>query len=139
MSEIKLTLDEQIEQLKLKIETLKQTDKPLVFKPITSCKITWLKIDYNINTLNKEELYSLLGMLVSIQREVQDDFTFSGYFGSDWISDIKSKIQEIDSKEKRAKIKQLEISLDALVSEDKRKQNQLSSIAETLAQLTIKN
>jgi hypothetical protein len=123
--------DDVIDTLKAKITKLKEENKREVFKPITSCKFTLLNQEYNILTLSLIDLYAIRSTLVDIPVELQ----LAGYNIVNWINDIDNKIKDITYTEKAKQIKSLETTLDNLVSEERKKANQLSDIAATLANM----
>lgn len=91
----------------------------------------------NIQTLTKEQLISLLVKLNSyavsaIELELLDQYVISGYNIADWIGDLKSKLEFINSKDEEQKLKMMESKLDKLLSDDKKVELELNEIANML-------
>jgi hypothetical protein len=56
-----------------------------------------------------------------------------GYLISDWIDDFKKRIATIQLKEKKEKLKSLEVRLHAIISPEKKRQMELDAIMKDLA------
>lgn len=89
----------------------------------------WIK---NLNTLSEDELKSLLVYLSLFSKESELlciwDIKVNGYVISDYISDIKSKLTELTTKQKMKQLKEMEDKLEKLLSEDKRKELEINEL-----------
>lgn len=118
--------DEKIIKLKEQIETKrKQLDKVTRFTPITNCSIEVDAVRQNLQVLTKEQLTMLMIRLNSYkmsaeQLEVLDECNISGYNVSDWITDIKSKLEIVSYKAEENKLKVMETKLHELLSNEKK-------------------
>ncbi|PYE51464.1 hypothetical protein HUB98_05595 [Paenibacillus barcinonensis] len=130
--------DSKILELKKQIEEKKKSvSKSKKFTPVTNCSIELDGVRINIQTLTKEQLISLLVKLNSyaasaIELELLDQYIISGYNIADWIGDLKSKLDFINSKDEEQKLKLMESKLDKLLSDDKKVELELNEIAEML-------
>lgn len=61
-----------------------------------------------------------------------DKFEISGYDLNDWITDVKARLEVIATKIEENNLKAMEAKLDKLLSEDKKTELELDSIAELL-------
>ena len=61
-----------------------------------------------------------------------NNLEISGYYASEWIVDIKSKIEIITYKEKEKELKVLEAKLDKMLSDEKKTELELDEIAALL-------
>ena len=61
-----------------------------------------------------------------------DKFEISGYDLNDWITDVKARLEVIATKREENNLKAMETKLDKLLSEDKKTELELDSIAELL-------
>jgi superfamily I DNA/RNA helicase len=90
----------------------------------------------NLNTLNEEELKSLLVYLSLFKKESDElqlwELQLHWFNLSDYISDIKSKLDEIKYKYKIKQLKEMEDKLEKLLSDDKRKELELDSLNDLL-------
>lgn len=89
----------------------------------------WIK---NLNTLSEDELKSLLVYLSLFSKEAELlsiwDIKVNWYVISDYISDIKSKLTELTTKQKMKQLKEMEDKLEKLLSEDKRKELEINEL-----------
>ncbi|WP_340032648.1 hypothetical protein NSQ20_12360 [Paenibacillus sp. FSL K6-1122] len=130
--------DSKILELKKQIEEKKKSvGKSKKFTPVTNCSIELDGVRINIQTLTKEQLIFLLVKLNSyaasaIELELLDQYVISGYNIADWIGDLKSKLEFINSKDEEQKLRLMESKLDKLLSDDKKVELELNEIAEML-------
>lgn len=130
--------DQKILELKKQIEEKqKKVKKSQKFSPITNCSIELDGIRHNINVLSKEQITLLLIKLNTYamsarELELTDQCIISGYNVADWIGDLKSKFEFMSRKEEETKLKAMEVSLDKLLSNDKRVELEIDGIAELL-------
>lgn len=126
--------DKRILELKSQIEKKKETlDLSLKFLPITNCSIELDETRYNIQTLGKDTLVSIMIRLNSYLLSAKDlglecEFNISGYSLEDWITDIKSRLVIINNKEEERKLKIMEDKLSKLLSEDKKVELEIDEI-----------
>ena len=130
--------DDRILELKKQVENKKKeiAKKNVKFVPETNLVIEINGIKTNINVLNEKDLKSLLVILNMYRMSAIDlkmnDFEISGYKVDQWMNDVKSKINMKTLKNEEAELKRLEEKLDKLLSEDKKTELELDSIATLL-------
>lgn len=130
--------DDRILELKKQVENKKKeiAKKNVKFVPETNLVIEINGIKTNINVLNKKDLESLLVILnmyrMSAVNLEMKDFEISGYKVDQWMNDVKAKINMKTLKNEEAELKRLEEKLDKLLSEDKKTELELDSIAALL-------
>ncbi len=130
--------DDRILELKKQVENKKKeiAKKNVKFVPETNLVIEINGIKTNINVLNKKDLESLLVILNMYRMSAVDlemkDFEISGYKVDQWMNDVKAKINMKTLKNEEAELKRLEEKLDKLLSEDKKTELELDSIAALL-------
>lgn len=130
--------DEKILSLKKLIEERKkELGEKRKFAPITSCSIELDGQRYNLNTLARGGLNLILVKLRSYEMAAEDldlpDMIYiSGFTTRDWIADIQAKLEILSRKAKEAQLKELEDKLNTMLSEDKRTELELDSIAALL-------
>jgi hypothetical protein len=76
-------------------------------------------------TLKNDDASTILG--------IKSDQSHDGYLISDWIDDFKKRIATIQLKEKKEKLKSLEVRLHAIISPEKKRQMELDAIMKDLA------
>lgn len=128
-----LKLKEQIKSKKEKLNKIKK------FSPITNCILDLDGQKYNIQVLNRQQVISLLIKLncyksSAEELELLDDYEINGYKLNDWIEDLKSKLDILSVREEESKLKQMELKLDRLLSEDKKVELELSEIESMLSE-----
>lgn len=142
----KKTKDDLIQELLLKVEEKKkQIDKIKnpVFKTNLSLSSEMFGVvsRINLNVVSEETLFSLLTYLdmMIANREVLNGkygvhFTkdWYGYKLEDWRDDIVLKIRQKQSQTQVSELKSIEAKLNALVSEDKKKDIELENIKNLL-------
>ena len=130
------TNDLKIMELKKQIEDKKiKLGKSQKFAPITNCSIELDGIRVNIQVLNKEQLTYLLVKLNSYAKsakELEIDFVISGYHITEWITDIKSKLDFVSRKEEENKLKVMESKLHQLLSNEKKVELEIDEIMKNL-------
>lgn len=124
------------EQIKIKKEKLNKIKK---FSPTTNCILDLDGEKCNIQVLNRQQVINLLVKLncyrISAEElELLNDYEISGYKLNDWIGDLKSKLDLISMREEEFKLKQMELKLDKLLSEDKKVELELSEIESMLGE-----
>lgn len=130
--------DEKIIKLKAQIEDKrKQLDKITKFTPITNCSVEIDGTRLNIQVLSREQLIMLMIKLNSYkmsaeQLEMLGDCNISGYNVSDWISDIKSKLEIVSYKTEENKLKAMESKLHELLSNEKKTELAIDEIEKML-------
>lgn len=130
--------DDMILVLKKQIEDKKALlNKAKKFSPITNCSINVDGVQININTLQREGLIGLLVKLHSLQSsaielELLDEYNISGYNISEWIEDLKNKLEVLSVKQEEAKLKQMESKLSQLLSNEKKVELELEEIMKEL-------
>lgn len=129
--------DERIMQLKQQIETKRkelanQTDR---FTPVTNCLLVIDKVAYNLHVESSELLLIKVNMIAMSAKDLGLDISkviISGYSLADWLDDIKNYMKVQSYKDEKRKLNQLEKQLDALLSDDKRTELEIDSIAALL-------
>ena len=119
--------DNRILELKKKIEqeraTLKESNSR--FQPITSCILEFAGQKYNLNAMSANDLLLLLGTLSVMEQvttKVAEEMQFikpatvNGYLLTEWIIDIRKKLDQVLYREKKAKLDQLEKQLTDLLT-----------------------
>lgn len=131
--------DEKVLQLKQQIEEKKKAlSKIKKFTATTNCSINFEGSQININTLQKEGLVQLYVKLNALQQSATDlglldDFNISGYNISEWVEDVKNKLEALTIKQEEFKLKQMETRLTQLLSDDKKVELELEEIIKSLA------
>jgi len=131
------TNDKKIMELKKQIEEKKnKVSKSQKFAPITNCSVEVDGQRYNIQVLTKEQLITLMVKLNSYSMSAKDleldGFVISGFEVSNWIQDIKSKLDYVSRKEEENKLRIMEAKLDQLLSNEKKVELELDEIASFL-------
>ena len=130
--------DDRILELKKQVENKKKeiAKKNVKFVPETNLVIEINGIKANINVLNEKDLKSLLVILNMYRMSSADlemnDFEISGYKVDQWMNDVKAKINMKTLKREETELKELESKLDKLLSDDKKTELELDSIAALL-------
>jgi len=127
------TNDKKIMELKKQIEEKKnKVSKSQKFSPTTNCSIEVDGIRHNIQVLTKEQLIALMVKLNAYAMSAKDlevEYVVSGFNVSDWIQDIKSKLDYVSRKEEENKLRIMESKLDQLLSNEKKVELELDEIA----------
>lgn len=128
--------DERVLQLKQIISEKKQELKsPREFYPVTNCILTLDNQTYNFHVLKKEDLEFLLVKLHSYEttaNELDINLMILEHSVSEWIEDVKAKIEILNQKKKKAELKILEDKLDKMLSDEKKTEIALDEIAAAL-------
>lgn len=130
--------DDRILELKKQVENKKKeiAKKNVKFVPETNLIIEINGQKTNINVLSEKDLNSLLVILNMYRMSSADlemnDFEISGYKVDQWINDVKAKINMKTLKREETELKELESKLDKLLSDDKKTELELDSIAALL-------
>ncbi len=126
--------------LRLKEEVKKQKEvikKIKPFVPVTNCSLDLYGTRYNLHTLNKETIITLLVRLNSYKMSaeelgLEEEFKISGYSTNDWITDLKAKHLLIGKKEEEEKLNKLETKLHNLLSQDKKIELEIDDISKEI-------
>ena len=130
--------DERVLQLKKQVENKKKelADKKRKFVPETNLVLEINGDRVNLNVLNENQLKNILVQLnmyrLSVVDLKMDDFVVSGYTVDQWMNDVRDKLGEKELKREENELKSLEAKLDKLLSEDKKTELELDSIAALL-------
>ena len=130
--------DDRILELKKRVENKKKeiAKKNVKFIPETNLIIEINGQKTNINVLSENDLKSLLVILNMYRMSSADlemnDYEISGYKVDEWMNDVRAKINMKTLKNEEAELKSLEEKLDKLLSEDKKTELELDSIAALL-------
>ena len=121
--------DNRILELKKKIEqeraTLKESNSR--FQPITSCILEFAGQKYNLNAMSANDLLLLLSLLSVIEQantkiaeemQIIKPATVNGYLLTEWITDIRKKLDQVLYREKKAKLDKLEKQLTDLLTDE---------------------
>ena len=131
--ELKKYIKEQKEQLKSVSAYAYKTNKIIEFGGVK----------HNLNVIQKETIYEILielgsklsGMEVLSKNygfDLASEYLISGYAVSDWMSDLTYQLVKLSIKDKENSLKQAEIQLDKLLSEDKKTELMLDELSKTL-------
>lgn len=130
--------DDRILELKKQVEDKKKelASKKTRFVPITNCILEMDGMTLNLNVLSERALILLWIRLNTYRMSATDlglrKFEISGYDLEDWITDVKARLEVIATKREENDLKAMETKLDKLLSEDKKTELELDSIAELL-------
>ena len=129
--------DERIMQLKKQIEIKREelANQTGRFTPVTNCLLFMDKVTYNLHVESSELLLIKVNMMAMSAKDLGLDISkviISGYSLADWIDDIKNYLKVQKYKEEKKKLEKLEKQLDALLSDDKRTELEIDSIAALL-------
>jgi hypothetical protein len=106
-------------------------DKTNKFAPITNCLLYINGITYNLHVDVNEFLlvrlnaWKLAAQDIGINPETLD---VSGYPITDWITDVKNKLEVEEYKKEKRKLNELEKRLTSLLSEEKQTELQIDEI-----------
>jgi hypothetical protein len=123
------------EQIAIKREKLGRIGRPSY---ITNSIIHLDKEAINLNVINnKEQLIALLvrvnALLMSAKDlGVENTYEISGYLATDWIADIKTRLEVLSKKDEERALKQMEAKLESMLSEQKKVELELDEIANLL-------
>jgi len=121
-------------QIEIKKEILSRSEK---FSPITNCSIEFGGKRHSIHVMKKDEIIDLMVKLNVHAMSARDlgllgDYTISGYNITDWMKDLKAKLEVVSRKDEEAKLKMMETKLHKLLSEDKKVALELEEIESML-------
>ena len=132
--------DERILKLKKQIdEKKKELGKQPRFSPVTTCMYNYQGNRINIHALTS--IKDINAMLVYFNMYVMsaedmgincEDIVFDGFAVSEWIEDLKSKKTVLEYTAKKEQLTALEKKLDKLLSDDKKTELEIESIADLL-------
>jgi hypothetical protein len=132
------TNDERILQLRAQIEEKKaKLGRSKHFNPVTNCLIDFEGKQLNIRVLPKDQLIALMVKINALYMSakalgVEDQYAISGYAPSEWIADIKAKLDMLNRQEEERALSVMEEKLSTLLSEDKRVELELDAMAAKL-------
>lgn len=129
--ELIIALKKQIEEKETKIEKGKR------FSPVTNCSIDLAGVRYNLNTLNEDQIISLmvdLNVLNNSAKELglEKEYKLSGFSIDDWMTDLKAKKETLGRKKEEQKLQVLKNRLHELLSSDKKIELELEEIKKSL-------
>ena len=129
--------DDRILELKEKIEKkkLELSDKNTRFVPVTNCIMELDGETNNLHTCDAGKLALLLVKLSLYKKEADNlgiKLMISGYEVDDWLTDIKNKIEVMETRLEMNNLKAMEGKLDKLLSEDKKTELEIDDIAALL-------
>jgi len=134
--------DTKILELKQKIADKKKKIGNAKFVPITNCSLELDGQRYNIQVLSKDQLTLLLikmNMYKLSALDLEEDnkiscynFNISGYDINSWVYDISNRLKILFSKDEEKKLKELEDTLQQLLSSDKQTEIKLQNIENLL-------
>lgn len=126
-----LELKKQVDEKRKKILSNKTK-----FVPSTNCILELEGNKYNLNVLTEDQLKVLLIRLNTYRLSVDDlqmePFSISGYLLAEWMNDVRNKLNEKLIRKEEMNLKSMEETLDKLLSEDKKTELELDSIAEMI-------
>ena len=129
--------DERILELKRQIEEKKnELGKQPRFSPVTTCLFNYGTDRINIHTLTSvKDINTLLVWFNTYIMSAKDlnidcaDVELSGFAISDWMEDLQSKKAVVEYTTKKEQLTALEKKLDKLLSDDKKTELEIESIA----------
>lgn len=129
--------DERILELKKQIdEKKKELGKQPRFSPVTTCILNHQGNRINIHALtsikdiNAMLVYFNMYVMSAEDMEINcEDIVFDGFSITDWIEDLKAKKTVIEYTAKKEQLTALEKKLDKLLSDDKKTELEIESIA----------
>lgn len=130
--------DDRILELKKQIEIKKQdlSERKAKFTPETNCVLEIDGNKYNLNVMSAADLTLLiikLNMFIMSADSLKLPHPIiSGYTTALWISDIRNKLDALNTKKEELELKQMEAKLDKMLSEDKKTELELNEIAAML-------
>lgn len=130
--------DKKILDLKRKIDGKEKIlNNSLKFSPVTNCSLQLSGKHYNLHSLGKDDLISLLVELNMYRLSLEDlginSFLISGFEVSEWIEDVKSKLAIDLLKEEKAALKNMKAKLESLLSDDRKKALEIEKIEKLLS------
>lgn len=105
------------------------------FTSLTNCILELDDQKFNLNVLQLDDLQLLLvrlNMYLISAENIGISLEFSGYNITEWITDIKCKIEIFEYKKKEAELKALESKLEKMLSNEKETELELDEIASLL-------
>ena len=129
--------DQRILELKKQIASKKEElGKSTRFNPVTNCSLELEGVRVNLNAQSKTDLTMLLVKLNSYKLSVADlglgRLDIGGYDITEWISDVKSKLDILNRKDEEQKLRVMESKLAKLLSEDKKVELEIDEIESLL-------
>lgn len=132
--------DERIIMLKKQIEEQrKELGKQPRFSPITTCLFDYNGSRINIHTLTSTKDINTMLVYFNIYVMSASDLgidcaevCLNGFAVNDWIEDLKSKKAVVEYSAKKDQLASLEKKLDKLLSDDKKTELEIDSIASIL-------
>lgn len=125
--------DEKILEIKKRIESKEESLKgSSKFVPVTNCSLDVLGKRYNLHSLNLDELKILLATLNMYKLSQEDleieELTFSGFCLSEWMQDVKSRLDAEQARQTKAELRSMRVKLDALLSRERKTELEIERI-----------
>ena len=130
--------DDRIIELKKQVENKKKEieSKKGLTKTFTNCILDLEDKKYNLNVLTEEQLTNLLVRVNMYLMSAHDlgieKYILSGYSVNSWVTDIKYKMEEKALRREENSLAVMEQTLNKLLSDDKKTELELDSIANML-------
>lgn len=110
------------------------------FKPRTNCSLTLHGQHYNIQTLQKDTLYLVIGQLQAMQDGLNKyfpdaDLPVSGYPVKDWIKDLVGLVEKLTIRQRKGEIDHMKSQLNELLSEDAKKSLKMKALMDQMKNL----
>ena len=140
------TIDEKIDALREDVKKqqteLKETEKKSNKRWITNTSFDMEgMLSINIPTANLERVKRVMGLLIREKQfsdaanevlGIKEEFLHDGYSIEDWTKDLKTRLAKISLKEKKTKLDRSAKALEKIMSEDQRREMELSNIMDDL-------
>lgn len=131
--------DKRIMELRKKIEEKKKAiGTKERFAPLTKCQIEVDGRIQNLHTFDRKQAIALLVKLNALSNSAkelgfEEEYEISGFNIQDWMTDLQSIIRIMDKKNEQKKLDALEKQLHKLLSDGKKVELELDSIADILS------
>ena len=126
-----MTLKTQIAEKRTKLDGIKK------FSPITNCSLEFKGERYNLRTLQKDKIISLMVELNIYKLSAKDlglleEFKISMYKTEDWITDLRGRLDDVTLNDEFKKLNLMEEKLSSMLSEEKKNELELADIEKSL-------
>jgi len=134
-------IDELMEIARQKRVEIEKTEKPTWN---TNCLFGTdsSSVKTNIRTVSSVgELVNITSQIITKEKShkeanevlgVNEPFEYGGFTKEDWISDLRTRTNQINLSEKKKELEMIEKKLDSMVSKDRREELELQAIAKKL-------
>lgn len=127
-----MELKAKIAQKREKLATLKSK-----FVPETTCSIALDGVIYNLHVMDKPSLVLLICKLNALYESAKSlecvhELVISGYNIETWMEDVRSRLSSMDYASEMKKLAGLESRLDSMLSDNKKTEIELESIADEI-------